>query len=65
MTSRLPAVLLGRRSVSFVGAQFIASFSPKLPIQLRARNAQSRRGPIPTVNLTPLYATVTKTRGAR
>jgi hypothetical protein len=53
-----------RASTSVVGAQFIAPFSLSLPIQPRATNAsRPSRGPTPTASLTPLNATLTKTRG--
>jgi len=53
-----------RASTSVVGAQFIAPFSLSLPIQPRATNAsRPSRGPTPKASLTPLNATLIKTRG--
>jgi len=53
-----------RSSPFFVGAQFIAPSLRSLPIQPRAANASHpRRESTAAVMLTPLYATLTKSRG--
>jgi hypothetical protein len=51
-------------TASFVGAQFIAPSSPMFSTLPRSTNASDLRGqPTPTASLTPLNATLTKTRG--
>ena len=51
-------------SRSFVGAQFIAPTSPRLPtLPLPTNGSHPDSEATPTVSLTPLYATLTKTRG--
>jgi len=53
-----------RSSTSFVGAQFIAPTSPRLPKLSCPTNASLPRSEAtPTMRLNPLNATFTKTRG--
>jgi hypothetical protein len=51
-------------SAPYVGAQFIAPSSPRLPILPPATNSSPpRHAPTPTVSLTLLSATLTKNAG--